>query len=268
MLSARQQQANIVIASVQLQVLGVQLQSVTLLWPSVAPLITQLQALSASDPAVSALVAELQQVTGGVPTVGSLIERIALLNRLLADVSRKDPGAAMRIAALLPELHLLLLNLHRSEGVAWPTGADGFASPLSQPLMVFSFAGDSPVLMAPSLGAVSYYDTSAASSSLSQNLRSAQMASGPSHGPWKASQLISPGVTGPSGDDSSTSVLLQSTHLAVAASGGTGPGGAPALALLAVLTLSLLSRWIPGRMSLNIATWSSALIAGRLERPG
>ncbi len=251
----------------QLQVLGVQLQSVTLLWPSVAPLITRLQALSASDPAVSALVAQLEQITSGTPTVSSLIERITLLNRLLADLSRTDPRAAMRIAALLPALHLLLLSLHRTEGLAWPSTAAGAASLFPQPLTVFSLAGGSTVLMGTFPESASYYNTSA-SSTISQNLLSTRLPSGPSRDQDRASQLTAQGAADPGSEDSSTSLLLQSGHLALAASGGTGPGGAPALALLAVLTLSLLSRWIPGRMSLNIAAWKSTLLSGRLERPG
>jgi hypothetical protein len=63
-------------------------------------------------------------------------------------------------------------------------------------------------------------------------------------------------------------LVLPTSPAGAVGSGGIGAGGAAGGALLLVAALWLLQALLPGRLSLDLSPWQSALLSLRLERPG
>ena len=271
-MSSSQHQAEVESVCWQLAVLGTQLQAVTLFDGRLQMLIVRLQSLTRTDPAVSALLAQLQVTGGSMSTVGSLVARVALLDRLLAHLTRVDPLAARRLARTLPALHTLLAALlaaRHSGGLrgSEPVGSSnatvevllrllaprGASTALAGGVIVSPLAGGASV--SPSAQSSMHYSLPQASS---EAIHTRSGRGGIHHASTSALRR----GAGPS------SAPPLGSGLAASASGGLGSGAPAAVALLAVLAVWLLDTVLAGHVSLDLVPRRATLLASRLERPG
>lgn len=241
-----------------------QLPAAAPLVPVVQTIVTQLQVLSQSDPRVSEVLLQLQELDGSAPTAGSLVAKVALLSRLLAYLTRTDPNAAKQLAATLPALRALLTELRAANDAGLLTNVQ---LPSTSALLLGGPAGSAPVLLAgpedSAPGAISYPSVAM---TYEQSYEQAAAAATDKHPAAPGGSLPSTSVLTPVG--SPISSPAPASGAGPAAGGGIG-SGAPAIALLAMMALSLLYLvQMPGRLNLDLAPWRSTLLASRLERPG
>ncbi len=252
-----QQQAYLVLASTQLSILRAQLTSVSSLWQAIAPLMPGLQRLAATNPSVSALLIRLQQLSGSTPTMGGLIQRVALLKQLLTELAKRDPHAAGRIAALLPTLRQVLLNLHAANTRLSTLAGQAFGNFGVASVSPFTSSTDTPGALGGTTAPSQNLAADGPAIGLGQQIRNRASTAAHVHA-----------ATGSIAPPAPLSMIQLTQSAASAAGGGSSGGGAPPLALLMVAVLALVAVWLPGRMSLEVPASISTLVAGRLERPG
>ena len=203
--------------------------------------------LNANDPLRSALTGSIRAlelllsggVTGsapaaqptirGMPTVASLMARIASLHRLLTNLTRVDPSAARRLAPTLHLLHALLVALLRADR------HDALARPIAPglptPPTLVPFQATAAVAFAPQSVEEPVADTNDASAAL------------------LPATVLRPATSGPAS--------------------GSPPSTAPASgAVVTAAGHGLAHKLSSSRLALEFLPWQSALVAGRLERPG
>ena len=268
----------------QLQILATQLHSASAGPPELVSLVGRLRKLVALTLAVS-------PAAGRTPTppatLGLLVSRIARLNRLLADLCRISPTSQQRLAPTLSALRSLWRHLvqerqslvmeRRAVGPMSDGGVRLGADLLvrgSAPLTSPAFASE-PFSPKPAVAPLSgLQDVPAASTSVSSDERTVPAAATPGHGPR---------VGAPAAPHHRPRMLVAAPMLPIlaaaaagsagaassSAAGGVASAGAAGAALaVTVLAVALLSGLLSGRIDFDGAAPASALLGGRLERPG
>ncbi len=266
--SASQYQAEVVSICWQLEVLGSQLQALAPFGAGLAPLIVGLESLTRSDPSVTPLLAALQQASNPAPTVGALVARVALLDRLLARLTRIDPVAAKRLAHALPKLHMLMtdLLLATSGGALRPSqslSAPGATAAVLQPVLALMAAN-------PALGAA----PGAQARVLSDAAQNPQQWLGPVAPRAIHSRSQRAGAPHRSAASSSAREIAPPAApplgggVTGSATGGLGFAAPAAVALLAALIIWLLSTLSSERVAAYLVPRRAMLLAALPERPG
>ncbi|MBV9195362.1 MAG: hypothetical protein JO168_14550 [Solirubrobacterales bacterium] len=260
----QQYQAEIVTIVEQLAALPPELQATTSFRNGLEALITGLQSLSQSDPALSPFIAALR-TTGRSPTGRSVFAQVALIVRLLTDLSRADPAAARRLTLALPALHFVVSDLLAAVSGGIPlrplaVAASGPFDPLRTVLV--------PSRWRETILPAGVTVTVTTSAQPPAEATPAQASSTTAHGIRR--RVISRGSSAPATGlpEPPPATAPPLGGAAAGASGGIGAGAAAGGLLLAVLIGWLIDALAAGRLQFHLVPRPAMLLAGRLERPG
>ena len=236
-----------------------------MLGAKVQTLIVRIESLTLLDPTLSPLLAGLQESGGSLPTVRLLVAKVALLDRLLVRLMSVDPVAAQRLAAALPALHALVANLlfaaSYAQGSSIPATLIGppMAIRMLAPLIAPYGAGFDSALagVAPALSEASASGQSFVGASSAVVGRPAIGTTGIGRVSRSApAPTVPPPLPSPLGGGVGS------------ASGGLGLGMAAATGLLLLAIVCRPGMVLCRRFELDRMGWRAMFLAPRLERPG